>query len=312
MRSTRPPGPGLGWDLAIDRKSRSVVPPSLAQGSLLAFVQQPRGKGIARPRAAARAEAVVARPGRARLDVGGSSSQADRPRGGQRPRSCVGMRLGNRSGGLRLAAARRLAVCPPLGQPPPVVGNRTNLAVGQHRPTSLPSTTSASRRRRSSRAVSPELPVSSNATMPTPAGGALAMPCKAAAPVRRRLVARRERQQECGRWSIGDTEHVTGASDAETDARPIGEAGTWEAAVRVAKSVRDDRSGPSSAKPGTSPRSGTDGLWASLRSGRPRARSACLRGAELAPLPTSTLACSGKRPVLEAGVFTHNLAVRAA
>ena len=41
MRSTRPPGPGLGWDLAIDRKSRSVVPPSLAQGSLRAFVQQP-------------------------------------------------------------------------------------------------------------------------------------------------------------------------------------------------------------------------------------------------------------------------------
>ena len=40
--------------------------------------------------------------------------------------------------------------------------NRTNLAVGLHRRTALPSTTSASGRRRSSQSISPELRVSSN------------------------------------------------------------------------------------------------------------------------------------------------------
>ena len=82
--------------------------------------------------------------------------------------------------------------------------------------------------------------------------------------------------------------------DAETDARPIGEAGRGESAVRVAKSVRDDRSGPSSAKPGTSPRNTARRTGYGLRfARRPRPRSPCLEGRST-PLPTSTLPDSAK------------------
>jgi len=91
------------------------------------------------------------------LLLGDSSSQVDRRRSGRGPRSCVGTRSGNRdrSASVPLVAANRSAVSPPARVAASGCRNRTNLAVGRHRQTSLPNTTSASGRRRSSRSVSP-------------------------------------------------------------------------------------------------------------------------------------------------------------
>ena len=96
--------------------------------------------------------------------LGDSSSQVDRRRGGPGPRSCVGTRLGNhdRSAALRLPRRGALRYVRRFGSAASGCRNRTNLAVGQHRRTALPSTTSASGRRRSSRSISPELRVSSD------------------------------------------------------------------------------------------------------------------------------------------------------
>ena len=95
--------------------------------------------------------------------MGDSSSQVDRRRGGRGPRSCVGTRLGNhdRSAALRLPRRGALRYVRRSGSAASGCRNRTNLAAGQHRRTALPSTTSASGRRRSSRSISPELRVSS-------------------------------------------------------------------------------------------------------------------------------------------------------
>lgn len=113
--------------------------------------------------AGTRTKAGVPSAGRARLDLGDSSSQVDRRRGGLGPRSCVGTRLGNhdRSAALRLPRRGALRYVRRFGSAASGCRNRTNLAVGQHRRTALPSTTSASGRRRSSRSISPELRVSS-------------------------------------------------------------------------------------------------------------------------------------------------------
>jgi len=86
-----------------------------------------------------------------------------------------------RSGrGVPLAMARRVggqsAGC---GQPRLVV-RIAQSGVGQHRRTSLPSTTSAPRRGRSSRPVSPELRVSSNSTLTPRSRRASATPARAA------------------------------------------------------------------------------------------------------------------------------------
>ncbi len=82
------------------------------------------------------------------------------------PRSYVGTRLGDRNPSALLLSRWRgaLRCVRRLGSAASGCRNRTNLAVGQHWRTSLPSRTSASGRRRSSRSVSPSLRVSSNST----------------------------------------------------------------------------------------------------------------------------------------------------
>ena len=107
--------------------------------------------------AAARAEAVVPRPRRARLDVGDSSSQVDPPRGGPGRLSCVGTRLAPAIGAPLFVSRGEgaLRYVRRFGSAASGCRNRTNLAVGLRRRTALPSMTSASGRRRSSRSISP-------------------------------------------------------------------------------------------------------------------------------------------------------------
>jgi hypothetical protein len=107
-------------------------------------------------------KAIVRTPAAGRARLGDSSSQVDRPPGGPGPRSCVGTRLATTIGApLFVSRGEALRYVRRFASAASGCRNRTNLAVGLHRRTALPSTTSASGRRRSSRFISPQLRVSS-------------------------------------------------------------------------------------------------------------------------------------------------------
>jgi hypothetical protein len=109
-------------------------------------VRRPPSKGIT-PRIAV-----------ALLRLGDSSSQVDRPPGGPGPRSCVGTRLATTIGApLFVSRGEALRYVRRFGSAASDCRNRTNPSAGLHRRTALPSTTSASGRRRSSRFISPQL-----------------------------------------------------------------------------------------------------------------------------------------------------------
>jgi hypothetical protein len=99
----------------------------------------------------------------ARLLLGDSSSQVDRPPGGPGPRSCIGTRLATAIGAPLFVSRGETLPYVRFGSAASGCRNRTNPAVGLHRRTALPSTTSASGRRRSSRFISPQLRASSAA-----------------------------------------------------------------------------------------------------------------------------------------------------